>query len=63
MINIRCDDSEKEEYNALLRGFKFQNRKKRNIDILIDALRVYEKYTKRLKARVEKAVDEVWGDA
>lgn len=62
MINIRCNETEKDKAIALLNSFKEDSVKKKNIDILIDALEVYKEYRKRVKAKVEKAALEVWGE-
>ena len=60
MITIRCSESQKELVNALLKDFKKDNSKKKHIDIIIDALKVYEEYRTRVKAKVEQATKEVW---
>lgn len=61
MLGIRCNDSEKEIINVLLKSFKKDDRKKNNVDIIIDALKVYEEYRTKVKAKIEQAVKDVWG--
>lgn len=62
MFSIRCNELEKERLIVLLDKCRGDNSKKRNMDVVIESLQVYEKYQEMKRQKIEKATAEIWGD-
>jgi hypothetical protein len=61
MLTIRCGENDKNKVHSVLKKYR-TGTKKKNIDILMEALKIYEEYQERVKAKISKAVADVWGD-